>query len=160
MCLYVNKEKTKNKPTKAEIYYKSVRFNEYDKTINSQYQGNEIKSGWYRGTTKDYPNGLGYSPDRSKINGGAIHVYTTLSNARKKINKSDDLIIIPVKCYPEDFVAYGSSSDYKSLAEKNPQACYNKVFIQEDDIRGLNAKFRRRKRDRERKELVNQKKKS
>lgn len=139
MCLYVNKQKTlDSKPKTVKTYYKLVRCQKYSDCVRAPYQGNDIESGWYKPLNEiDIQN-----PElQTSINGGIIHVFCTRKAAEKCIKKGQYHFIIEVRCYPEDFVAFGSMSI--NTQKTSPQAAYKKIFIQEDDLRNIIRKQNR-----------------
>jgi hypothetical protein len=107
MCLHVNKKSTKEVKTKLEncangcILYKVMTKNGTS-VIWEDYQ---YKPGINKSDRKY--NCL-CTTEKQEVNNG-IHVFTTKEYANKY--KLEDEIIVPVRCYYEDFIAAGNIGD-------------------------------------------------
>ena len=98
---------------------KSTRINNYLDTFEDDYY--YYNKRWYKRWTVNF----------------GIHVYTTKEIAKLKFNVySKNEIVVPVRCKPEDLIAY-SEKDYK-------QAVFMKVLLEEREYKRALKRFSRK----------------
>lgn len=117
MCLYITSEKLKrlkNKVVDGKITCYKVVENDSG-VLCTPYQMTVVKPGWFK--AKGEVNKKPHYGD-SIIEGGAIHVYTSLKQAQHRAY-SRGRKFIKVQCLAKDLVAEGKYSE----------ACFTKIFV-------------------------------
>lgn len=113
-------KRTKFVNGKAE-FYKVVILD--DKILTGLYFPYEFKAGWNKpeGILDIRTEGSSYNTDEyTTINGGCIHVSTTLKKAKSHaFGEGSFARIIKVTCYEKDFIAENNGSE----------ACFKKIWI-------------------------------
>lgn len=118
MCLLVKNVDT---PTEIQEVYKVVYIKNH--RMYTYVLNKPLRFGWFKAKKRflyrlGFKKTIKYSYDGPMINGGAIHVYTSLERAEREA-RSHEGKVLKCQAHPNDFLANGLFED----------ACYTKIFI-------------------------------